>query len=65
MDVSGSVLEKFADDTKWARVVETEEDKQKFQEGVDGLERWSKDWQLLFNARLYILGPRTATSATP
>ena len=44
-----SCFSKFADDTKWARVVVTELDRQKFQEGVDGLERWSKDWQLLFN----------------
>ena len=32
-----------------AGVVETSEDYRKFQEGIDGLARWSRDWQLLFN----------------
>jgi hypothetical protein len=49
VDLTSSLLSKFADDTKWARVVESEEDRRKFQEGVDGLARWSQDWQLLFN----------------
>ena len=34
---------------KCARVVESEEDRRNFQDGVDGLARWSQDWQLLFN----------------
>ena len=50
VDLTASCLSKFADDTKWARVVETEDDRKKFQEGVDGLAKWSRDWQLLFNA---------------
>lgn len=49
VDLTTSLLSKFADDTKWARVVESEEDRRKFQDGVDGLARWSQDWQLLFN----------------
>ena len=49
VDLTASCLIKFADDTKWAKVVETEDDRKRFQEGVDGLEKWSKDWQLLFN----------------
>ena len=49
VDLTASCLSKFADDTKWARVVETEDDRKKFQEGVDGLAKWSRDWQLLFN----------------
>ena len=49
VDLTSSFLSKFADDTKVASIVETEEDRKKFQEGVDGLATWSKDWQLLFN----------------
>jgi ribonuclease P/MRP protein subunit RPP40 len=49
VDLTSSLLSKFADDTKWARIVESEDDKRRFQEGVDGLARWSQDWQLLFN----------------
>ena len=49
VDLTSSLLSKFADDNKWERIVESEEDRSKFQEGVDGLARWSQDWQLLFN----------------
>ena len=49
VDLTASLLSKFADDTKWARVVESDEDRKKFQDGLDGLARWSEDWQLLFN----------------
>ena len=45
VDLTSSLLSKFADDTKWARIVESEEDRRKFQEGGDGLARWSQDWQ--------------------
>ena len=37
VDVSGSVLEKFADDTKWAMVVETDEERKTFQQGLNRL----------------------------
>ena len=49
VDVSGSFLLKFADDTKWAMVVETEEQRRIFQEGIRRLEAWSTEWQMLFN----------------
>ena len=49
VDLTASILSKFADDTKWARVIESEEDRKTFQAGIDGLARWSRDWQLLFN----------------
>ena len=49
VDVTGSVLKKFADDTKWAMVVETEQDRQLFQRGLDNLVQWSIEWQMLFN----------------
>ena len=47
--LTASILSKFADDTKWARIIESEEDRKIFQAGIDGLARWSRDWQLLFN----------------
>ena len=66
VDLTSSLLSKFADDTKWARVVESEEDKRKFQEGVAGLARWSQDWQLLFNAgKCKTLGPIISRTSTP
>ena len=37
VNVAGSVLEKFADDTKWAMVVESDEERRTFQEGLDRL----------------------------
>ena len=49
VSVTGSVLAKFADDTKWAMVVETEEDRKVFQQGLDALMEWSREWQMLFN----------------
>ena len=50
MDVTGSHLFKFADDTKWAMVVDTEEQSRAFQEGIQRLESWSREWQMLFNS---------------
>ena len=49
VNVTDSVLKKFADDTKWAMVVENEDDRQLFQKGLDSLMEWSEDWQMLFN----------------
>ena len=37
VDVTGSILDKFADDTKWARVVESDEDRRTFQLGLERL----------------------------
>ena len=50
VDVTGSLLLKFADDTKWAMVVDTEEQCKVFQEGIHRLENWSREWQMLFNS---------------
>ena len=44
-----SVLKKFADNTKWAMVVETDADRILFQQGLDDLFQWSIEWQMLFN----------------
>ena len=49
MEVTGAVLKKFADDTKCYMVVETEEDRTKFQTMLSNLMRWSESWQMLVN----------------
>ena len=49
VDLTACFISKFTDDTKMAGVVETLEDYRQFQAGIDGLARWSQDWQLLFN----------------
>ena len=49
VDIMDSIMSKFADDTKWGRVVEDEEDQKIFQEGLDKLMKWSQDWQMDFN----------------
>ena len=49
VDVLTSVLSKFADDTKWGKKVEDENDQKVFQEGIDSLMKWANDWQMEFN----------------
>ena len=49
MDVTGAFLYKFADDTKAGMVVESEEQRDILQAGIERLETWSQDWQMLFN----------------
>ena len=39
VNVTGSFLAKFADDTKWALVVEDEDDRKVFQQGLNALKR--------------------------
>ena len=50
VDLTSSVLLKFADDTKLARVVESRKQQMEFQRCIDRLEQWSDDWQMLFNS---------------
>ena len=49
VDILTSIMSKFADDTKWGRIVESEEDREKFQEGLNNLMKWAQDWQMEFN----------------
>ena len=49
VDVFTSIMSKFADDTKWGRRVENEEDRIVFQDGLDNLMKWANDWQMEFN----------------
>ena len=46
--VTGNIL-KFADDIKLFRKTKEIGDKQKLQEDIDKLFRWSEKWQMLFN----------------
>ena len=46
--VTGKIL-KFADDTKLFRKVKEIGDKQKLQDYIDKLVKWSEKWQMLFN----------------
>ena len=46
--VTGNIL-KFADDTKLFRKVKEIGDKQKLQDDIDKLVKWSEKWQMLFN----------------
>ena len=50
VDVTNSILLKFADDTKVARVVENQEDQAELQNTINRLEEWSREWQMLFNS---------------
>ena len=43
------MVKKFADDTKYYMVVETEQDRMRFQTMLNNLENWSTEWQMLFN----------------
>ena len=49
LDLTNSILSLFADDTKWGRCVDSVEDTEKFQEGINRLEQWSRTWQMQFN----------------
>ena len=48
-DVAGFVR-KFADDTKAANVVETEEDARVMQNDINVMVEWAKEWKMEFNA---------------
>ena len=63
VEVTSSVLLKFADDTKVGRVVESEEQRQELQAIIDRLVKWSVEWQMLFNSEkchILHLGQRNA-----
>jgi ribonuclease P/MRP protein subunit RPP40 len=50
VDVTSSVLLKFADDTKVGRVVESREQQVELQDTIKRLVAWSVEWQMLFNS---------------
>ena len=60
VDVTSSVLLKFADDTKVGMVVDSEEQREALQNTIDRLLEWSVEWQMLFNSdkcHILHLGP--------
>ena len=42
-------LRKFADDTKAARAIESQDDAKCFQEDIDSLVEWARKWAMVFN----------------
>jgi hypothetical protein len=54
LDVAVSVLEtliKFADDTKVARVIRSDSDRDELQAALDRLVKWTEKWGMLFNVK--------------
>ena len=49
VEITGSFLFKFADDTKVGMVVETESQRDELQTAIVNLEEWSQEWQMMFN----------------
>ena len=49
IDITGSFLFKFADDTKVGMVVESESQRDELQSAIANLEQWSQEWQMMFN----------------
>jgi ribonucleases P/MRP protein subunit RPP40 len=45
------IIRKFADDTKLAKTVQTQEDADKLQECLNKLFKWSQDWSMEFNVK--------------
>ena len=57
--VTGNILQ-FADDTQLFRQTKGIGDKQKLQDDIDKLVRWSEKWQMLFNfgkCKCLVTGP--------
>ena len=49
LDLTDLFLSKFADDTKAARVVDTDAEAARLQNDLDGFAQWAREWQMLFN----------------
>ena len=49
MQVLWAIIKKFADDTKIARIVQSEEDARKLQEDIDRMYLWAQKWEMAFN----------------
>ena len=47
--MKGGFVSKFADDTKLARVIDTQEDSMELQTELDNLTQWSRSWTMSFN----------------
>ena len=49
LDLTDLFLSKFAEDTKAARVVDTDAEAARLQNDLDGFAQWAREWQMLFN----------------
>jgi ribonuclease P/MRP protein subunit RPP40 len=49
LNLTDLFLSKFADDTKAARVVDSDQEADLLQKDLDGFAQWARDWQMLFN----------------
>ena len=47
--VTRGIIKKFADDTKCMMVVESNDDRERFQLMLDNFANWSSEWQMAFN----------------
>ena len=51
LDLVGGFVSKFADDTKFGRIIRTEEDQIKMQNDIEKLMEWAETWQMDFNSK--------------
>ena len=51
VDLVSGFISKFADDTKYGRVIRSEEDKVEMQRDIDRLLAWAVKWQMEFNSQ--------------
>ena len=49
LNLTDLFLSKFAEDTKAARVVDTDAEAARLQNDLDGFAQWAREWQMLFN----------------
>ena len=51
LDLVGGFVSKFADDTKFGRIIRNEEDQIKMQQDIERLMEWAEVWQMEFNSK--------------
>ena len=51
LDLVDGFVSKFADDTKYGRVIRNETDREKMQRDINKLLEWADTWQMQFNAK--------------
>ena len=51
VDLVDGFISKFADDTKYGRIIQSEDDRVKMQRDIDRLLEWADTWQMEFNSK--------------
>ena len=51
LDIVNGFVCKFADDTKYGRIIRNEEDQKQMQRDIDRLNEWAEIWQMDFNTK--------------